>query len=156
MVKTSFSNKLTYLGVALFAVVGIGFGAYYFGIQSKLPVLSNTTSSNPNVTTASQVSSAAYAKCVDNGGFVSTARRGTWGYYQVCNFEDDMTCDLYALYEGQCPIGGVSTIGYDTTAQVFCAQRGGQPMGNENGECKMPDGTICSTASVYEGTCAPN
>lgn len=150
--KKSPSPIYIFLGIVV-ALVLIG-AAYYFGTQktTETPVLSSTTTNGP----ASQVASAAYSKCVDNGGFVTTAIRGTYGYYQVCNFEDDMTCDLYALYDGQCPIGGVSTIGYDTTAQVFCAQRGGHPQGSENGQCKMPNGVVCSTASVYAGTCAAN
>lgn len=126
------------------------------GVSSQKPaeVLGSSTSSAP--TKAGAVASAAYAKCVQNNGFVSTQRRGTDGYYQICNFADDMSCELYSLYNGQCPVGGVHTIGYSTTGQVFCALRGGHPQGNENGQCKMPDGKVCSTNSVYNGTCEPN
>ena len=129
-------------------------GAYLFGIQqsSRSEVLASTSTT---LTKAGQVASAAYAKCINNGGFVSTSRRGS-GFYNVCNFEDDMSCELYSLYNGQCPIGGVKTVGYSTTPQVFCALRGGQPSGSENGQCKMPDGKICSTDAVYKGTCSPN
>ena len=119
-------------------------------------MLGTTTSSNSTPTKAGAVASAAYSMCIKNGGFVTTARRGNSGYYNICNFADDMSCELYSLYNGQCPIGGVNSIGYDTTAQVFCALRGGKPQGSENGQCKMPDGKICSTASVYNGTCSPN
>lgn len=140
------------IGIVIAAIL-IGF-AYFLGMNQpkEIPVLSSVTTPG----TASAVASEAYSKCMDNGGFVTTARRGTWGYYQVCNFTDNMTCDLYALYDGDCPIGGVNTIGYDTTDQVFCAQRGGRPQGSNNGQCKMPDGKICATSAVYSGACEPN
>lgn len=142
-------------------IVALLVGSFIFGHQlnssqanSQPTVLGSSTTSSP--TKAGAVASAAYAKCVNNGGFVTTARRGNTGYYQICNFADDMNCELYSLYNGQCPVGGVHTIGYSTTAQVFCALRGGHPQGNENGQCKMPDGKTCSTASVYNGTCSAN
>jgi len=143
--------------IGIFAAVVLAGGAYTLGAQISTTtpsVLGNTTTSAP--TKAGAVASAAYSKCVQNNGFVTTARRGTSGYYQVCNFADDMSCELYSLYNGQCPIGGVHTIGYDTTGQVFCALRGGTPQGSENGQCKMPDGKVCSTNSVYNGSCSPN
>lgn len=141
--------------IVLLAIVG---GAYLMGASHPETVVTNAATPTPDpsaVTAAGAVASEAYTKCVNNGGFVSTSRRGNWGYYNVCNFTDDMSCELYALYLGQCPVGGVKTIGYSTTDQVFCALRGGQPMGSENGQCKLPDGKICTTSSVYEGTCDP-
>ena len=137
------------------AFLVIGGGGYLVGTQKsgETPsVLAATTSP----TKAGAVASAAYAKCIDNGGFVTTQRRGSSGYYNVCNFADDMNCELYALHNGECPVGGVHTIGYSTSPQVFCALRGGTPQGSENGQCKMPDGKVCSTNSVYNGTCDPN
>lgn len=156
-------RKLDATNLFIYAVFGVLIalllvaGGYYMGVKStqiNKSVLGNSTSSTP--TKAGAVASAAYAKCVTNGGFVTTTKRGKSGYYQVCNFADDMNCDLYALYDGQCPVGGVQSVGYSTTAQVYCALRGGKPQGNENGQCKMPDGKVCSTASVYAGTCDPN
>lgn len=143
--------------VAGFAAVALIGGTYILaGQKTASQSVLGTTTSNTTPTKAGAVASAAYSKCVQNGGFVTTARRGKSGYYQVCNFDDDMNCDLYALYSGQCPVGGVHTIGYSTTAQVYCALRGGKPQGNDNGQCKMPDGKVCSTASVYSGACEPN
>jgi len=133
-------------------------GGYMLGAHQKAEpaVLAVTSTPTISTTKAGAVASAAYSKCVQNGGFVSTARRGSSGYYNVCNFADDMSCELYSLYNGQCPVGGVKTVGYSTTGQVFCALRGGSPQGNANGQCKMPDGKTCSTAAVYSGACEPN
>ncbi|HVT01417.1 MAG TPA: hypothetical protein VHE53_04265 [Patescibacteria group bacterium] len=143
----------------IFAVVLLMAGAFLLGNKVNiLPSASTPTvlGASTSTTKAGQVASAAYNKCISNGGFVTTSRRGSNGYYNVCNFADDMNCDLYSLYDGQCPVGGVHTIGYNTTAQVYCALRGGHPQGNENGQCKMPDGKVCTTSAVYNGTCEPN
>lgn len=152
MTKKNFSPMVLVI-IVIVAIAAFFIGYKFSTLNSSAPVL-GVSASAP--TTAALVASAAYSKCVNNNGFVTTARRGTSGYYQVCNFADDMNCELYALYNGQCPVGGVKTIGYSTTAQVFCALRGGTPQGSENGQCKMPDGKVCSTASVYSGSCSPN
>ncbi|HMS22575.1 MAG TPA: DUF333 domain-containing protein [Candidatus Levybacteria bacterium] len=152
------SDFFSFAFISVFAVIILIVGAFLLGgnLRAASNVLGATTSSTSTPTKAGAVASAAYTKCIENGGFVTTAKRGNSGYYNVCNFADDMSCELYSLYNGQCPVGGVHSIGYDTTAQVFCALRGGKPQGSENGQCKMPDGKICSTASVYNGTCSPN
>lgn len=152
------SSLPTYAIFGVFTAIILVGCAYFLGIQrsESSHVLGSNTSSTATSTKAASVASAALSKCVQNGGFVTTQRRGTWGYYQVCNFADDMNCELYALYNGQCPVGGVHTIGYSTTGQVFCALRGGKPQGKNNGECKLPDGVVCSTDSVYKDTCSSN
>ncbi len=131
-------------------VVFVAITGFFIGTQKpdSQAVFAQTTT--PSKTNAGTVASAAYAKCIQNGGFVTTDRRGSSGFYNICNFSDDMTCELYALYEAQCPIGGVHTIGYNTKPQVFCALRGGTPQGKDNGQCKMPDGKTCSTSQVYK------
>lgn len=162
MVKKS-STLSTFIVMGVFASAILVGGTYILGVQKDTNqttpnvVLGTTTTSGDSVTKAAAVASAAYTKCTQNGGFVTTSRRGSSGFYQVCNFADDMNCELYALYAGQCPVGGVHTIGYSTTDQVFCALRGGTPQGKNNGQCKMPDGVICSTTQVYKnGTCSSN
>lgn len=150
MARKNVSAHSFFITVGIFVTVfGIG-GSYFLGLQKTSTVLGTTTTAT---TKAGSLATAAYTKCVQNDGFVTTDRRGKSGFYNVCNFDDDMNCELYALYNGQCPIGGVHTVGYTTRPQVFCALRGGQPTGKNNGQCKMPDGKICSTAAVYSDTC---
>lgn len=154
MAQKSYSAQMV-LVVGLAAAVLVG-GAYTLGVNKNAgsAVLATSTSSASETTKAAAVASAAYAKCTQNGGFVTTSRRGSSGFYQVCNFADDMNCELYALYAGQCPVGGVHTIGYSTTDQVFCALRGGTPQGKNNGQCKMPNEVVCATSQVYlNGDC---
>lgn len=154
--KSQISPLYGTLGIVAALVLSIG--GYVVGTQhasstqTETQVLGSSSSNTP----AGQVASAAYAKCISNGGFVTTNRRPSNGFYNICNFADDMNCELYALYNGQCPVGGVKTIGYSTTDQVYCALRGGTPQGKNNGQCKMPDGKVCSTSSVFNGTCDPN
>lgn len=137
--------------IGAFAGLLLMIGSFIFGLKiqnnESVSVLGTSTGD------AASVASAAYAKCVNNGGFVTTDRRGKNGFYNLCNFADDMNCELYALYNGQCPVGGVHIIGYSTKPQVFCALRGGTPQGSENGQCKMPNGKTCTTDSIYKGTC---
>ncbi|MBP7833001.1 MAG: hypothetical protein KA035_04510 [Candidatus Levybacteria bacterium] len=152
MAKKSYkAPSISYIAVSVFIGLFLLAAGFYLGVRSVNT--SNSVLGTSSSGSASAVASAAYTKCVNSGGFVSTSKRGTWGYYQMCNFTDDMSCDLYALYDGNCPVGGVKTIGYSTTDQVFCALRGGTPQGSNNGQCKMPNGKTCSTASVYKGTC---
>lgn len=155
MTKKNFKLKFQVFGslivVCLIAV------SFFIGNKINTPQSNSVLgTSTTKPTKAGQIASAAYSKCIENGGFVTTARRPSNGFYNVCNFEDDMNCELYSLYSGDCPVGGVKTIGYTTTDQVFCALRGGKPQGNKNGQCKMPNGKTCTTASVYNGTCEPN
>lgn len=157
--KKNYSPGSMVVIIGVFVAVVLAGSAYLVGVSQRVQesdVLAATTATGSTPTKAGSVASAAYSKCVQNGGFVTTARRGTYGYYSVCNFADDMNCELYSLYNGQCPVGGVHTIGYSTSGQVFCALRGGTPTGSENGKCKMPDGVTCSTDAVYRGTCAAN
>jgi putative hemolysin len=149
MAKKNMYVPSFFLTLGIFVLIG---GAYVLGIyqNTQQAVLGSTTTSP---TKAEAVATAAYAKCIQNGGFVTTDRRGKTNFYNICNFADDMNCELYALYNGQCPVGGVHTVGYNTRPQVFCALRGGQPTGKNNGQCKMPDGKTCSTDSVYNDTC---
>ena len=42
--------------------------------------------------------------CVDNGGqYIADSG--------ICLFEDNMQCDAWAMYRGECPIGGVKVTG---------------------------------------------
>jgi putative hemolysin len=152
MAKKNISSQSFFITLGIFVFFFLIGGLYVTQTQKTVEssILGSTTT---QPTKAGAVASAAYAKCIQNGGFVSTDRRGKASFYNICNFADDMNCELYALYNGECPVGGVHTVGYSTRPQVFCALRGGQPTGKNNGQCKMPDGKICSTDSVYKDTC---
>lgn len=114
---------------------------------------SNLVSVSPtNGTTG--LANPASENCVAKGGTLSIQTNGNGGQYGLCTFEDNMACEEWALYRGNCPVGGVKTTGYDNIDQMYCAWVGGSTLAVPNSQCTLPDGTSCSTATLYNnGTC---
>ena len=88
--------------------------------------------------------------CEEQGGTVINKVRGELGEYGVCVFEDNMQCDEWAMYRGECPVGGIKITGYVTEAAVFCAITGGvyavtdqSGAEDEQGTCTLKSGKIC-------------
>ena len=50
----------------------------------------------------------------------------------LCQFEDNMACEEWAMMRGDCPIGGIKTTGYDNTGQMYCAWLGGKTLAVPN------------------------
>lgn len=93
--------------------------------------------------------------CTAKGGTLSIQTNGNGGQYGLCTFEDNMACEEWALYRGECPVGGVKTTGYDNIDQMYCAWVGGQTLAVPNSQCTLPDGTSCATTTLYNnGTCS--
>ncbi len=97
----------------------------------------------------------ASVNCKTVGG-ITIIKDGPNGQYGLCEFEDDMACEEWALYRGECPVGGVKTTGYDNIQQMYCAWVGGETLAVANPNCKLPDGTVCTVEAVYNGTCEVN
>lgn len=74
--------------------------------------------------------------------------------FGLLSFEDNRACEEWSLYRGDCPVGGMRTSGYDTIDQKYCAWSGGQTLATANSICTFKNGSKCSTASYYNGTCA--
>lgn len=91
--------------------------------------------------------------CIKKGGNLLIQTNGTGGQYGLCMFADDMACEEWALFRGECPMGGVKTTGYDTIEQKYCAWVGGKTLAVENATCTLPNGTVCSDKDLYNGTC---
>ena len=124
-------------------------------LQSVQPgkTLDSTTTQQPTpVVSTTQLANPASVNCQKQGGnlVIKTQPNGQYG---VCYFEDNMACEEWALYRGQCPKGGVKTTGYDTQAQIYCAWRGGKTLAVPNATCTLPDGTVCGDEAYYNGTC---
>jgi putative hemolysin len=100
-----------------------------------------------------QLPNPASEKCEQSGGTLTIETRGDGGEYGLCQFEDNRACEEWALYRGECPIGGVKTTGYDTIEQKYCAWVGGQTAAIPNAMCTLPNGNICSDTKLYNGTC---
>jgi hypothetical protein len=98
--------------------------------------------------------------CEEQGGTVVNKMRGELGEYGVCVFEDNLQCDEWAMYRGECPVGGIKITGYVTEAAVFCAITGGEYVitdksgaEDEQGTCTFKSGKTCDVWEYYNGVC---
>lgn len=103
----------------------------------------------------SQIANPASVNCEKVGGKLEILKSGSGGEYGLCNFEDGKSCEEWALFRGQCPLGGVKTTGFDTIDQKYCAWVGGETTTVVPSECTLKDGTKCPTEALYNGTCPP-
>lgn len=129
--------------------------AFFFGtrvspeLQESLPKILPTQQPSPTVGLANPAST----NCIEEGGTLSMKTRGDGGEYGVCNFEDGLVCEEWALYRGDCPKGGVKITGFDTEAQMYCAMLGGQTLAEPDATCTFDDGSVCSDEALFNGTC---
>lgn len=121
--------------------------------QNRLAKMDDTRKAYPEASQAPRLANPASQNCIKQGGTVSIMTRGDGGEFGLCNFEDNMSCEEWALLRGECPVGGVKTTGFDTQAQMYCAWLGGQTLAVPNATCTLPGGSTCSTNDLYDGTC---
>lgn len=100
-----------------------------------------------------QLANPASQNCVDKGGTVEIQTRGDGGQYGLCDFGSGMECEEWALYRGECPVGGVRTTGFDNIQQKYCAWSGGQTLAVPNAICTFDNGATCPVDAYYNGTC---
>lgn len=111
--------------------------------KNKTMMQSKTNLANP-----------ASVNCKEQGGTLVMQQRGDGGTYGLCQFEDNQACEEWALYRGECPVGGVKTTGFDTIEQQYCAWLGGQTLAVPDATCTLPNGNVCSDEALYNGTCS--
>ncbi|HUX80011.1 MAG TPA: DUF333 domain-containing protein [Alphaproteobacteria bacterium] len=90
--------------------------------------------------------------CVKKGGTLQITKRGDGGEYGICIFDDNRQCEEWALFRGDCPVGGLKITGYLTPEGTYCALKGGTVLDNEM-VCHLPSGKSCPTQDLYEGKC---
>lgn len=90
--------------------------------------------------------------CIEKGGTLQILKRGDGGEYGVCFFEDNRQCEEWALFKGNCPVGGIKVTGYNTPEAVYCAIIGGT-VSSEQNSCTFPK--TCSVDDLYNGKCNP-
>lgn len=95
----------------------------------------------------------ASVNCAEKGGNLVMQKRPDGGEFGLCFFEDNRACEEWALFRGECPVGGVKTTGFDTEAQKFCAWSGGETFAVENAVCTFSDNSTCLADDFYAGTC---
>jgi putative hemolysin len=125
------------------AIIGIVF----FSFRAKQVVAPETQ------TPTMQIANPASVNCTAKGGKLDIKKRGDGGEYGVCLFEDNRQCEEWALFRGECPIGGRRITGYDSEEQIYCAIIGGATIAEPNTTCTLPNGKVCSNKSLFAGTC---
>jgi putative hemolysin len=110
-----------------------------------------------------KIANPASQNCIDQGGALTIETRGDGGEYGSCTFEDNRQCEEWALFHGDCPVGGIKVTGYATPAARYCAITGGEYQADEaaaatanqeQGTCTFPSGQICEVWEYYNGTCS--
>lgn len=91
---------------------------------------------------------------------MTTEQDGSGGEFGVCTFDDNRQCEEWAMFQGECPEGGLKVTGYITSAGRFCAITGGEykvtsagDATTEQGTCTFKTGKICDAAAYFDGTC---
>jgi putative hemolysin len=119
--------------------------------SAVVPGAASNTTEAPAVGLANPAS----VNCKDKGGNLVMQKQPGGGEYGVCFFEDNRQCEEWALFRGDCPVGGKKITGYDNDAEIYCAITGGvvQGVGTETPMCKRIDGTLCTAQANFEGKC---
>lgn len=115
-----------------------------------------TENRESGVNSESYIVNPASTYCQEQGGELVIKTKEDGSQYGLCYFEDARACEEWALYRGECPIGGVKTTGFDTEAQRFCAWSGGSTFVDENAVCTFDDGSACYVDDFYNGNCQPD
>ena len=109
---------------------------------------------------APQLANPASQNCAARGGTLQIERRPDGGQYGVCVFVDNYQCEEWALFRGDCPVGGLRVTGYVTPAARYCAITGGRyavvarsGTADEQGTCALSGGKACDAAAYYAGIC---
>jgi Tol biopolymer transport system component/putative hemolysin len=124
-------------------------------------------SDGPSVPTQTQgsmpgIANPASQHCLDQGGTLSIEERSDGGQFGVCYFEDNYQCEEWAMFRGDCPVGGLKVTGYITPAARYCAITGGTyaisaegGADTEQGTCTFKNGAVCDAWEYYNGACTP-
>ena len=125
-------------------------------ILSSLMALTSCTfeklkpSSEPRKTFPLHLANPASKHCSEKGGklFFEQGKDGT--RHGICYFEDNRQCEEWALFRGNCPLGGIKVTGYSSWEEKFCAIRGGKPFGPN---CLLPEDINLSEAKLINYSC---
>lgn len=101
----------------------------------------------PTPKRAAELTNPASDNCVVKGGKLVIEQRGDRGEFGVCMFEDNRHCEEWALFRGECPVGGIKITGYPTAAARYCAITGGQYAVTEETNAEQEQGTCTLDAS---------
>lgn len=132
--------------------------------QTQVQTETDKTTTQPQTNQTTQIANPASTNCIEKGGKLEMRMREGLGEYGVCYFEDNRQCEEWAMFRGECPVGGVKVTGYNSDAAAFCAITGGEYQiltgkldgGQEQGKCKLKNGKECDVWEYYKGNCDQN
>lgn len=91
--------------------------------------------------------------CAEKGGQWKT-RNNSVGEQGVCYFSEMRQCEEWAMYRGECPVGGADLSAHlNNKANQYCLMVGGTIVNDE--DCSLPSGTICNILKLHRGICQP-
>lgn len=90
--------------------------------------------------------------CIEKGGKLEMRKNAKCGVYGICIFPGNLQCEEWAMFRGECPVGGIDITGLVTPSGIACAIKGGKIFESET-RCQLPSGHICQTEDFYQGTC---
>lgn len=144
-------KKLYAIAVIFIVLIAVAFYMLFEQTKKSQPAPTDQTSQSN-----SELANPASVNCEKLGGNLEIKENGSGGQYGLCMFEDNMACEEWALFRGECPVGGVKTTGYDNIQQMYCAWSGGKTLAVENATCTLPGGQVCPVNEYYNGTCPEN
>jgi putative hemolysin len=149
MKKKIYITISTILALMLLLVIVI-----YIRLNFTYHIDNLPTNQNNQTDEELKLANPASVNCINQGGILEM-RSNKKGTYGVCMFEDNRQCEEWAMFRGNCPVGGLKITGYENEAQVYCAITGGQVEGLDttNPMCKRVDGTYCNTQANFDGDC---
>lgn len=116
----------------------------------------------PQQTQPPEVANPASSNCIQKGGTLTIEKLGDGSSeYGLCTFTDNMKCEEWALFRGDCPVGGIKITGYVTPAAVYCAITGGvytvtgqSGTQQEQGTCAFKNGKTCDAWELWNAKCS--
>ncbi len=144
----------------MFLLILVGVGAYFLGATNAIwvikpkpvPLITIVPTITPTSTPVAKGNPASIY-CTQVGGTLTIEKDGAGNEYGLCTFMENRSCEEWALYKGDCPVGGIKTTGYITQAQKYCAWLGGKTTTAENATCTFNDGSVCPDDALFNGTC---
>lgn len=142
------------IGIIIAAIILVFLGFFIFKNQATAPVENEVNqSSDISTESNSQLANPASSNCEKLGGTITIKERGDGGQYGICEFGEGMACEEWALYNDDCPAGGVDISSLDSEIQMYCLWLGGELDNVNLNTCTLPDKYVCNTDELYSGIC---
>ena len=123
----------------------------------------NTPAPTVAPTPNSSIANPASVNCEKQGGKTQIVARGDGAQYGICVFPGNKQCEEWALFRGDCPVGGLQITGSVTVSAQYCVIAGGKyavtgnsNQANEQGSCTFKNGKTCDAGDYFNGKCSPN